>query len=132
MNGWKDSFVSIVGTGVSNLPLLILTLKVFLITTDAPVKSTLDIFDLESRVTKVLSVETSNLVARTFKSVTFLNAAAVVIPVVFCPNVFTPTIGNPPLHTPVTVATPTTEIEFEVTLTTLAKIGSYDISRSLY
>ena len=42
------------------------------------------------------------------------------------------TIGNPPLHTPETVATPTTEIEFDVTLITLAKIGSSDISRSLY
>ena len=80
----------------------------------------------------LLSVETSNLVARTFKSVTFLNAAAVVIPVIGSPNELRPTTGNPPLHTPVTVATPTTETEFEVTLTTLVKIGSSDISRSLY
>ena len=83
-------------------------------------------------MTKVLSVETSNLVARTFKSVTFLNAAAVVIPVNDSPSEFRPTTGNPPLHTPVTVATPTTETEFEDTLITLAKIGSSDILRSLY
>ena len=124
VNGWKDSLVSIVGRGVSNLPLLILTAKVFLTTTEAPVKSTLDTFLLESRVYNVLSLELSNWVAKTLKSLTLKNGVTLVIP--------EEVVGNPPLHIPLTVVTPTTETEFEVTLTTLAKIGSSDIARSLY
>ena len=123
VNGWKDSLVSIVGRGVSNLPELILTANVFLTTTEAPVKSTLDIFLLESRVYNVLSLDLSNWVAKTLKSLTDLYESEA-----------TPEagVGNPPLNTPDTVVTPTTVTDVASTLITLAKIGSSDIARSLY
>ena len=124
LKGWKLSFVGNVGTGVSNLPSLILTENVFLITTDAPVRSTLDIFLLGSLVYNVLSLELSNWVAKTFKSLTSLNWFTVETPEAV--------VGNPPLNTPFTVVTPTTETEVASTLITLAKIGSSDIARSLY
>ena len=124
VNGWKVSLVSIVGRGVSNLPLLILTANVFLTTTDAPVKSTLDTFLLERRVYNVLSLELSNWVAKTFKSLTLKKGVTLVIPEAV--------VGNPPLHIPLTVVTPTTVTLSVPTLITLDKIGSWDIERSLY
>ena len=118
VNGKNTSLSSAV-IALDNLLSVILTLKVFLIVRMASVRFTLSIFSLGRGVYRVLSVDISRGVKRTFKSLT---------------SVFE--VGNLPPKIPVTVATPTISIWDDPTLTTLPAIGSLSSpttdARSLY